>query len=436
MKIVLIVDNPIRDLPASVLVALTLVESGFTVRLVPFDNAGQGTFAANPDYVLVNYARMINETYLWRLQNAGIPIGVLDTEGGVYAKGEPGETAPIVVKTFPYSPSVRNNLSDYFIWGRNLFDYLSVSGHFPSSILRLTGTPRTDVFHPDYSPLVRDRSIILINTSFTLANPKFRSAEAEARDLIEKFNFNADSVMEALDAQRRLLPEFIEMSKNLGKRFPNERFVLRPHPFESGEPYIKGLNGVPNVEMRGDGSIDSWLYRSKALIHFECSTALEACLIDVPTFSIKKNAKFREVEIISEITDYCEDEVELTERLEAVLRGAYKPTLSLAQRRERMIENIYFRFDGKAHLRVRDAIAATLSKQPKAKASVKMFWRTFYFFRNLVRRLAGRAIVRKPKTFTLDDVEVLIRRFRGATNKVGERAEAVQKPFAVEIKSR
>lgn len=82
-RVALIVDNPLRDLPGMVLVALWLCQRGITCYLVP-SNLQNEIWSLVPDFVLLNYLRTVNEDFAHQLAEAGIHFGVLDTEGGVF----------------------------------------------------------------------------------------------------------------------------------------------------------------------------------------------------------------------------------------------------------------------------------------------------------------------------------------------------------------
>ena len=78
-------DNPNRDLPGLVLVANKLVKNGCQCYLVPSNLRDSEVFRLNPDFVLVNHIRSINDDFVSHLFQLNIKVGVLDTEGGVFA---------------------------------------------------------------------------------------------------------------------------------------------------------------------------------------------------------------------------------------------------------------------------------------------------------------------------------------------------------------
>lgn len=413
-KIAIIVDNPLRDLPACVLMAGALAEKGFQAFLISFDNAPQSAFWHEPDYILVNYARVTNEKFLLRLYQSGVAVGILDTEGGVFMRLEKEGGVPNFVKTYSKNPAVNAGIQDYFVWGEEICDFLRSSHYFPSECLRLTGTPRSDILHPSLrvdNP--NHDKVILINTSFTLANPKFRSAEAEAEDLVKKFGYSHELVYPTLEAQKILLQKFIQITRDLTRSFPNERFVLRPHPFENHELYRKGLEGISQVEVRGDSTIDEWLSKSKALLHFECSTALEAALMNVPAFSLKESANLRPIEVIAKITHYCENFNDLCAKLHSVLGGTYVKPEALRIEHQKMIQNVYYRFDGQSHLRIANLVQKSILQNQKSKTRAPLlYWKFFYITKNILKRILGRPLIRKEKSFSRDQVQQLLANFK------------------------
>jgi len=88
-KICLIVDNPLRDLDGMVLLSMHLAERGADVYLVPMYTQGYEVPAICPDFVLMNYARTANAELIKAYSRAGIVVGVLDTEGGIWESPEP-----------------------------------------------------------------------------------------------------------------------------------------------------------------------------------------------------------------------------------------------------------------------------------------------------------------------------------------------------------
>ena len=84
-RVAIVVDHPMRDLAGLVLVASELCGRGVVCHLVPLNRQDAEIWALRPDFVLLNFLRRgANEDFARRLHRAGIPFGLLDTEGGVW----------------------------------------------------------------------------------------------------------------------------------------------------------------------------------------------------------------------------------------------------------------------------------------------------------------------------------------------------------------
>lgn len=83
-RIALVVDHPQRDLPGLLLVAFELCRRGAVCHLIPLNLQEREIPALAPDFVLLNYVRMFNYELGRKLVRARVPIGMLDTEGGVW----------------------------------------------------------------------------------------------------------------------------------------------------------------------------------------------------------------------------------------------------------------------------------------------------------------------------------------------------------------
>jgi hypothetical protein len=55
---------------------------------------------------------------------------------------------------------------------------------------------------------------------------------------------------------------------------------VRPHPFESEEPYRAAFAGMPNVTVDGAGSVLEVIANAEAVVHFNCGTAVEAVMLE------------------------------------------------------------------------------------------------------------------------------------------------------------
>ena len=89
-------------------------------------------------------------------------------------------------------------------------------------------------------------------------------------------------VAESAQAYRAVL----ETSIRLAQHFADTHFVLRPHPFENIRSYDR-LAELPNAHVIQDGTSLEWINGARLLIHQNCSTALEAAMLQVEPLSME-----------------------------------------------------------------------------------------------------------------------------------------------------
>ena len=161
MRIAIIVDSPYRDLPGLILVALRLCNEGATCYLVPMNLLWTELVGVKPDFVLVPHLKPDSEDWVGTLLNAGIRVGLLDTEGGYYSEnGESSVENPetkggasefyknlkAYAITIATKPEIRYQLSFFCSWGPQLARYASKVGWYKEEQIVVTGLPRYDLY--------------------------------------------------------------------------------------------------------------------------------------------------------------------------------------------------------------------------------------------------------------------------------------------------
>ena len=74
----------------------------------------------------------------------------------------------------------------------------------------------------------------------------------------------------------------------IASAFPDINFVFRPHPIASPEYWYSNLRKLRNLSIIYKGSVEPWIYSSKAVIHAGCTTGLQAELAGVPAVDISQ----------------------------------------------------------------------------------------------------------------------------------------------------
>jgi surface carbohydrate biosynthesis protein len=380
-RIALLVDNPLRDLSGLVLVAWYLCQKGADCHLVPMNLRNTELWPLAPDFVLLNHFRTIYEQLVRDLMGAGIAVGVLDTEGSIFspvpasARGgadgptpDDGDVLPAMEEyalSMARSSELRDKVSSYCAWSSQFAEYANHAGWYRSDQIAVTGAPRMDFFAPQWRPAARAMSshvdtfpkpLILVNSSFTLANPRFQSADQEAEMMVSKFSYDRDYVTKWLKTQRAALEGLASVANAVAGRFPAATVIYRPHPFEGESVYQTLLKPLPNLHLVKEGTVDGWLLRAKALIHWGSSTAIESCLADVPAFTAGWLPRHLPVPSVDAVSIECSSEDELVRNIGRALEDDFPLPAEVTANLQQVVDKSFFKIDGCGHQRVGDAI--------------------------------------------------------------------------------
>ena len=360
MRIALIVDNPFRDLPGIVLVSMALCRAGAVCYLVPFNLMAQEIWALAPDFVLTNYLRGVNEPFVRKILDAGIQVGVLDTEGGVMSSVEAYGTS------LAKDAKVRGAISCFFTWGAAVAEYAHQAEWFREEQIIVSGTPRFDYYVEPWRKAALANSayverytkpLVLVNGSFSWANPQFVTPQQEAELLINQ-GFDAEHIRTAQSRQQETLLGLIALTNMLSARFPKVTFIYRPHPFESLKIYEEKLLPRTNLHLTKEGTVDGWVLRADAVIQRGCTTAIEAGVAGVPALSPSWLPTALDLAAPDAVSIACHSEEEICCWLNSIIAGQYSRPPKIGEEIEQVIRRWFHKTDGKAHQRIADAIMA------------------------------------------------------------------------------
>lgn len=429
MKIALIVDNPYRDLPGLVLLARGLAARGATCFLIPYNLREQELWSLAPDFALLNFVRLVNESWIDRLANSGITVGILDTEGSIFspipsdalenpeaaelARDKASKTIIDYLITIARNPKVRRKIACYLAWSKDVGDFLQINGLFTSEQIKVTGAPRTDLLTPQYRPASKAMSeyasgytppVVMINASFPMANPAFLTLEQEIDLMVKNFHYRREYVEGFAKAQTRGLRGITKLANELARTFPEATFIVRPHPFEGMAAYRFTLDELPNLLLRKQGTVEGWLLRASALIQIGSSTAVEAAVLGVPSFTPTWLPLHAPVPVSTLASEEVASIEELKDKLRGIFAKGYQPSPAKQQDIAKGIRMAYGEIDGRAHERAADAIMETIAQHPvnaerilhKCRKHVFMSpikgpnWRKRLYF--YICRLTGRSV--------------------------------------------
>jgi len=362
-KVAIIVDHPDRDLAGLILIGTELASRGIDVYFCSHNIASIELWKIAPDFVLLNYLRTNNEKLAEEMHRAGIKYGVLDTEGGVFPE------MSVFTGALAKSEYAISNCSGFYCWGNKVKDALVDLKIFPDNVVDVTGQPRMDFYHDSLSPIIlrghNDSNeyddFILVNGVFAFCNPRFSTPEKEVEQSIELFGIERGKSIANQKREREVMLKMIDFIKNLAKRYPNEKFVWRPHPFESDKIYSDSFKDLPNAEVIQKGTVDGWLLKAKALIQVGCSTAFEAGFTGLPVFTPTWIGDIYADPAIKGVSDNVESEQLFYEKFDALLQNKYQYCDSIKENTQKAIDEIYYKNDGLSYIRVVDKITSEIS---------------------------------------------------------------------------
>ena len=437
-KVCLIVDNPLRDLDGLVLLAWHLANRNTEVFLVPMYFIEE-VFHIKPDLVLVNYARCTNRDFISQCGLCGILVGVLDTEGGV-----------ILNWNLFLENAARHveHVDLYCVWGKKQYEALKGNTEFAGVVLQATGCPRYDFcVSPwnDAQPQISldDNKMVLVNTNFPIAIPRYNTADKEVRGLIAN-GYEEKYAYDLLSQNKLALGEIVKTVKHIAAKFPDVTFVVRPHPFENDEFYKSEFNGIENVEVHREGPVFPWIRRSLTLLHFNCSTAFDAVMQNVePVYMDWIKLPLLRQETTYRISQIAGSLKELEDMLSVLVNGGKMPVSETqTDIRKELIRDYFFAADGKCSERVSNAIIEILEQKKGKKTETggdyikivivdllrKRKWKNLA--RNTILYMLGSRGYQKIKSlllkrgetgkeFNVDDIRLILERISSASGDDG-----------------
>jgi CDP-glycerol glycerophosphotransferase (TagB/SpsB family) len=90
--------------------------------------------------------------------------------------------------------------------------------------------------------------------------------------------------------REKLFNEFIEMIGRIGAELGSYNIVVRPHPSEKISLWKDSLSNLERVYVIREGSALPWIIGSEVMIHNDCTTAIEASLLERPVIAFRPTA--------------------------------------------------------------------------------------------------------------------------------------------------
>ncbi len=187
-------------------------------------------------------------------------------------------------------------VSRFFTWGEVQRE--AIAEEYPEFLpaMRPCGNPRFDLLRPELRGFfdaevaaLRQRfgRMLLVNTNFAFHN-HFKP-KAELQKWMAQYPINDEpGYMDQWIAMHREMHEaYLRMVPELIQRYPGHTIVLRPHPSESHAPWKELAKRHPRLHVDASGNVHNWILASEGVIHFNCTTGVEAYLLGVPAIAYR-----------------------------------------------------------------------------------------------------------------------------------------------------
>lgn len=219
------------------------------------------------------------------LKKHNFNIVYLHEEGAVFAGGEKEWTQTLRGQ---YNIDFFDENDVVCTWGdfQKRFDESRAHGAVP---VITTGHPRFDLYKPKWQFLFAEQvhrlnqkygDFVLINGNFGLANhgKGLEHVFSETGDYIVSDESSRLNRVEFFAHSTKQMVSMVVLTHQLAVKFPNKIFIYRPHPSENHEYYNIIFQGVKNIIVNHEGSVNAWILASDAVVHDGCTTAIEATL--------------------------------------------------------------------------------------------------------------------------------------------------------------
>ncbi len=287
-------ENQVREFDPKLLLACIAARRGFTTLIGSrweIDNR----IASLPRSVYLSKSMTARGGKMLRIMHKiGHEVVAWDEEALVHLPAETFFSRRI-------SPIGIKYVSHLFAWGQDNADlWRQYPNLLPETPIHITGNPRGDMLRPEmrdfYAEEVKELQkaygdFILINTNFNHVNAFYPHQNlfmpAEKPGEIPRFGKASRGMSrefaEGLQAHKQaLFDAFQALIPALAEAFPDRTIVVRPHPTENQEAYLRIAAKWKRVEVTNDGSVVPWLLAAKVLVHNGCTTGVEAYVMRVP----------------------------------------------------------------------------------------------------------------------------------------------------------
>ncbi len=147
--------------------------------------------------------------------------------------------------------------------------------------------PKYKTYHKELKPLFLPDQYILVNTNFGAINGFSLEENLEACSHMSPET--KEMLVKSYENETKSFGEFFGWITRIINEFPNETFLIRPHPTEKKSTYDKYFSAFKNAIVSKEGNANQVISTAKIVLHNDCTTALQSYLMEVPVISLSKS---------------------------------------------------------------------------------------------------------------------------------------------------
>ena len=308
------------------------------------------------------YHKGVSEKSYTFLKKNGVSIVSLDEENAIDFK----DSQQLNLR-FP--DEILNEFDLIFLWGKKQYDFLFKNRkNFDPNKVVVSGHPRFELLENSYRQLYEDdiakhlikyKNYVLINTNFGLGN----NVKSES-DVINNYINRVPQVRKLIEYQKMQVTNFISLAQLISKE-TGLNVVLRPHPEESHEVYLKAFSNYSNIHVVYEGSVIPWLIASKMIIHHDCTTSLEAAMVGRGSIAFTKDLDMKLTTDIPLRISYS------TESPHKILEHIQSDCNSLSLNYNLLEE--YFTFPGSSMEKIKSNLYMNVNQGKRNQSSINLF---------------------------------------------------------------
>lgn len=264
--------------------------------------------------------------FINEIESNGSKLIYFHDEGGVFLKDDFEKS---VFHTHPIKLINKFFVKKVFVWGDEQYNVLKNS--INSTKLEVFGMPRLDTVYRLNKKSFDEKKFILINSRFGDVNKvdgdisffDFRKLEIrkEGNEYLTHAEIKSDLIKEWCSSNISF-SYFIEMIHHVITSFPNENFIIRPHPSESEEFYSDIFSSYNNVSVSKCGDLVDLFKHTKLVLHSQCTTGLESFFNNIPQINyVPINDSNFVLTCVSELKPIATDLKSISDMINVILDG-------------------------------------------------------------------------------------------------------------------